>query len=248
MENLLDPVDAYDCLAPVFAEISDRRRAYLDAIDRLIVSEIPRGSRSLLDVGAGDGVRALKIAKDAGIEELVLLDPSAEMRKNWPAGVPGWAIRAEEIPAETRTFDVITCLWNTLGHVSPAKARIAVLRRLRGALAAHGRIFIDVNHRYNIREYGSLRTLVRMFWDYLPNERKGDVIVRWEVDRKSYATKGHVFTDREFRRVAYAAGLKIVKRFVVDYCTGELHSSRFRGNLLYCLVKSPANLGDLPVG
>jgi hypothetical protein len=56
--ELLDPVTAYDRVAPVYACLAKQRGAYLDAIDRIVVSEIPPGSRSLLDVGTGDGARA----------------------------------------------------------------------------------------------------------------------------------------------------------------------------------------------
>lgn len=59
---MLDPVAAYDRIAPSFARLSEQRRAYLDAVERLIVSAIPAGSHSLLDIGAGDGVRSLGIA------------------------------------------------------------------------------------------------------------------------------------------------------------------------------------------
>jgi hypothetical protein len=109
---MLDPVDAYDRIAGSFARLSEERRAYLEAIERLIVSAIPRGSKSLLDIGAGDGVRALRIAQAAGLKEVVLLEPSEAMRAELASGCyrmanprrgsacAGGAIRCDHLPVE----------------------------------------------------------------------------------------------------------------------------------------------------
>jgi hypothetical protein len=236
MPIFLEPVEAYDRIAPEFARLSHRRRAYLDRIDQLIVSEIPHGSRSLLDIGAGDGSRALRIVEAAGLKELVLLEPSAGMRGQWPSGTCGWAIRAEELCRRNAGFDAITCLWNVLGHVFPAENRVEVLRHCAHLLTAGGLMFIDVSHRYNVRHYGVVPTLLRMVRDrVLPNEQNGDVVASWDVNGATYATSGHVFTDAEFREVAAKAGLTIRKSFAVDYATGEIRRSKFGGHLLYIL-------------
>jgi SAM-dependent methyltransferase len=235
----LEPVQAYDRIAPEFARLSDRRRAYLDRIDKIIVSEIPHGSRSLLDIGAGDGSRAIRVVEAAGLTELVLLEPSTGMRGTWPSGTCGWAIRAEELCGRNAGFDVITCLWNVLGHIFPAESRVEVLRHCARRLLPGGLMFIDVSHRYNARHYGVLQTLLRMVRDRVfPNEENGDVVACWDVNGARYATSGHVFTDAEFRRVAASAGLTVRKSVAVDYATGEIRRSKFGGHLLYVLSRS----------
>src|SRR5579862_5512872 len=78
---ILDPVAAYDLIAPVFSRIAEKRRAYLESIDRLVISEIPPGSRSMLDVGSGDGARARRIAETRGIGKLILIEPSVAMQR-----------------------------------------------------------------------------------------------------------------------------------------------------------------------
>lgn len=119
--DVLDPVAAYDRVAPFFSDISGRRKRYLDSINELTVARIPSGSHSLLDVGAGDGKRARRIARQAGLQDIVLLEPSAEMMKDSPNSDGIWKIRVEDVgrkdggPA-SRRFDVVTCLWNVLGH------------------------------------------------------------------------------------------------------------------------------------
>jgi 2-polyprenyl-3-methyl-5-hydroxy-6-metoxy-1,4-benzoquinol methylase len=235
MRHFSDPVEAYGLIAPEFARLAEQRRPYLDSIDRLVVSEMPPDARSLLDVGAGDGARARRIARDRGIAELVLLEPSRAMQGSGYADAKVWTMRAEELRSVQAEFDVVTCLWNVLGHVFPAAARIEALRQFGRLASPNGKIFVDVNHRYNASRYGALPTALRFLRDRMfPNERNGDVRVSWD----RCTTIGHVFTDKEFCALCLAAGLRIKKRFVVDYNTGEPCRWSFEGNLLYVLGAS----------
>lgn len=234
-----DPVDAYSLIAPVFARLAGQRRRYLDGIDRLVVSEIPPGAGSLLDVGAGDGTRARRIAHTRRIKELVLLEPSPAMQGSRCTDATIWTMRAEELHSVQARFDAITCLWNVLGHIFPSEARIEILRQFGRLVSPPGKIFIDVNHRYNARHYGALPTATRLLRDRLsPDEKNGDVVVSWKIEETRCSTRGHVFTGQEFRGLSRAAGLKIEKRFVLDYDTGEKRRWSFEGNLLYVLGTS----------
>ena len=147
-----------------------------------------------------------------------------------------WAMRAEDLHRQQAQFDVITCLWNVLGHILPFENRAEVLRQLARLLSPEGLLFIDVSHRYNARHYGALPTLFRLIRDAaFSSETTGDVTAHWDVNGVKYATNGHVFTDKEFRRLSQKAGLIIRKRFAVDYATGEVRRSKFSGHLLYVL-------------
>lgn len=230
---VLDPVAAYDRIAPAFARLAERRKAYLNRVDQLVISQIPAACHSLLDVGAGDGTRARRIAQAAGLQEPVLLEPSAGMRTNWPAQDQARAMRAEDLHQEQGRFDVITCLWNVLGHIGPAASRLEVLRQFARLVSPEGRVFLDVNHRYNARHFGAVPTALRFFRDRV--SPGGDVVVAWSVDGTQVRTTGHVFTHREVRSLSRQAGLTIEKRFVVDYGTGQLRRWSFEGNLLYVL-------------
>jgi SAM-dependent methyltransferase len=231
---------AYDRLAPEFAQVSQRRRAYLDAIDQLVISEIPAGVQAFLDIGAGDGTRALRIAKAIGVEKPVLLEPSEAMRAQWPPGTHGWPIRAENLNLQRdEQFDVITCLWNVVGHIFPLESRIEVLRQCARLLSPDGQLFIDVNHRYNALHYGFVATLLRVLRDRIfPNQSNGDVTAHWDIAGTKVSTNGHVFTDVEFRSMAQSGGLSIKKALSIDYATGEVRRSRFSGNLFYILQRS----------
>lgn len=227
-------IASYDPIASAFPQVALRRRAYLDRIDELVIAGIPPGARSLLDVGAGDGSRALRIAAARKLNDVILLEPSATMRANWPPEIRGWPICAEELGSKSGQFDAIVCLWNVLGHIFPASARVDVLRHCARLLAPEGLLFLDVSHRYNACHYGLLPTLTRMIGDRLfPDAERGDVTVHWNVNGRRYATRGHVFTDAEFRCLALAAGLQIRKVISVDYATGGIRRSRFAGHLLY---------------
>jgi 2-polyprenyl-3-methyl-5-hydroxy-6-metoxy-1,4-benzoquinol methylase len=233
---ILDPVAAYDQIASVYARIAEKRRAYLDSIDELVISGIPRGSRSMLDVGSGDGMRARRIALARGIAELVLVEPSVAMQS---PNAEFRTVRAEELHLIEGQFDVITCLWNVLGHVFPPDARSELLRQFARLVSPQGRIFIDVLHRYNIRHYRAIPTALRFLHDQLRwSETNGDVVVSWDVDEMRCTTRGHVFTHREFCSIAELAGLTVEKRFVVDYATGELRRLSVKGHLIYVLART----------
>ncbi|HZR58295.1 MAG TPA: class I SAM-dependent methyltransferase [Terriglobales bacterium] len=241
--QILDAVAAYDRLAPIYPQIATARKPYLESIGNLIVARVPSGSQSLLDVGAGNGARALRIAKASNLDEVVLLEPSREMVKSCPAATEVWAIRAEELSSDEfagrcfapeRRFDIIMCLWNVLGHIAPHANRVQVLRQLGSMLSPQGILFVDVNHRYNIQSYGLGKTISRFLYDQLwPGERNGDVTPTWDIDDVKCSTYGHVFTQKEIRKLAAAAHLRIEERLVIDYDTGVLRRFGFQGNLLY---------------
>lgn len=241
MLSAVDPVAAYNEIAPVYARVSEQRRAYLAAVERLVIAGVRAGSRSMLDVGAGDGSRAGRIAEAADLCELVLLEPGERMRSYCPAHATVWAMRAEDLRARQESFDVITCLWNVLGHIHPSGARAEVLRQCARLVSPQGRVFIDVNHRYNARHYGVIPTAARFLRDcFAPAGSNGDVRVAWDIDGHRAATTGHVFTDREMSEMMRSAGLGIEARFVIDYATGQIRRHGYEGHFLYVCRRAAA--------
>ena len=233
---VLDPVAAYDALADRYHSLLESKSRYLRTIEKLVIANTA-GAHSLLDVGAGDGTRTLRIAQAAAIANVVLVEPSAGMRRQCRQHAKYWQYRATEIPETASQFDVITCLWNVLGHLENHAERVFVLSRLRGLLAPSGAIFLDVNHRYNAAAYGGAKTLLRMAYDGLfPSERNGDVIVRWPVGDGYIRTRGHVFTQTELHELFRGSRLTIKKKWIVHYESGEQRTLPVFGNLLYQLV------------
>ena len=235
-----DPVAAYDRIGKHYAELRRYREPYLRGVEGYILQRIPAGCGSLLDIGSGDGVRALRIAAEARIKHVILVEPSAGIISPIKPQPEIWRVRAEELDpkAVNERFDVITCLWNVLGHV-PASARSTALTKIAELLSPEGSLFIDVNHRYNARAYGILSTTVRWLHDRIrPNEQNGDVRAAWKLPDVTVTTYGHVFTQGEVLELARAAGLELVEKIVVDYSSGRTRRWAFAGNLFYVFRRS----------
>jgi 2-polyprenyl-3-methyl-5-hydroxy-6-metoxy-1,4-benzoquinol methylase len=235
----LTPIAAYDAFAPFYPGYANTRTPYLRKVEHIVISHIPRAG-SLLDVGAGDGSRALRIAQAAKLGRVALLEPSAGMRAQCPRGIEMWPYSASEIiPDSGLQFDVITCLWNVLGHLEGPQQRASALRKFRNLLAPRGMVFLDVSHRYNAESYGWSITFLRMVGDFfLRSEKQGDVAVAWKTGAQIIRTTGHVFTHREIQRLVRSTGLKILKRWIISYETGRESKLPIRGHLLYQLARA----------
>ncbi len=230
---ILAPIAAYDAFAPYYGSYSETRRRYLHKVEEIVIRDTC-GARSLLDVGAGDGSRALRIAAAAMIRRLVLLEPSPEMRARCVQTCECWPCGPLEIPDECPPFDVITCLWNVLGHMLGTEQKILALARLKKFLAAGGAMFLDVTHRYNAAAYGWGKTLLRAAGDLLiRSDDRRDVIVNWRAGERMIRTYGHAFTHAEMKRLFCSAGLRIQRRWVIHYESGHECRLPLFGNLLY---------------
>ena len=230
---ILSPIAAYDAFAPYYSSYSERRRRYLRKVEEIVISNI-RGARSLLDVGAGDGSRAFRIATAAGIGRLALLEPSAEMRARCVPACECWPCGPLEVPDECPPFDAILCLWNVLGHIRGTERRILVLAKLKKLLAAEGAMFLDVTHRYNAASYGWGKTFLRAAGDcFIRSDARRDIIVSWRAGDQVIRTHGHAFTHAEMKRLFGFAGLKIQQRWAIHYESGRERRLPLFGNLLY---------------
>jgi len=232
---VLDAIAAYDRIAPGYRELSQRRRAYLDAVDEEILRCLPDGAASLIDVGAGDGRRAMQIAERARIPRVVLVEPSEGMRGLIPSGSEVWNERMEALPDAGQTFDVVLCLWNVLGHVASRELRVAALRNLGRVCSAGGLIFLDVINRYNVVECG-IGVALQRFLSF----HDGEVPVKWRTDAGEVETKGHVFTAGEMAGLFRESGLSVAERIVLNYRTGSHQRLLASGNPLYVLLADSA--------
>ena len=237
-QSVLPPIAAYDIFAPAYQAYAESKRRYLQKVEEIVIDRIGSAG-SLLDVGAGDGRRALRIARSARVGRVVLLEPSAGMRARCPDGVEIWPCRISEIHAAPPAFEVITCLWNVLGHLSDDRERALTLAAIGNLLAPGGAVFLDVSHRYNAAAYGWGRTLLRVAHDFFrPSEKHGDVVVSWKAGERTIYTQGHLFTHAEITSLCRFAGLKIARRWAIHYETGESCRCSLSGHLLYQLTSA----------
>lgn len=231
-------IDIYDALAPHYREYAKGKTAYLSAVDRFVVSHAPRNPAAMLDVGSGDGVRGMALAKALNAGKTVLADASVEMAARCRQLNPTetWLCEAQNLPATGHRFDVILCLWNVLGHLPDRATRVRALRGMHAVLAPGGMVFVDVNNRQNARNYGRLRVLGRVVLDaLLPDERRGDAAFEWKIGERSFPAMGHLFTPAEIESIIRDGGLRVIERIAVDYATGEYSTSRWGGQLAYAL-------------
>lgn len=234
----MSTLSAYDALAPHYREYASKRSAYHQGIDGFILPRFPKAPRRMLDLGAGDGVRGVTLARQVGVEQLILCDASAEMVAHCRALNAGevWHSSATDLPTNVAPFDVITCLWNVMGHLDGRAARIAALGEMHRLLAPGGRIFLDVNNRHNAAAYGRRKVLGRRIWDALWfDEANGDVKFDWDIAGKKFPASGHLFVPAEMRRIIRAAGLTVLESVAVDYATGQVSTRLTEGQLLFVL-------------
>jgi SAM-dependent methyltransferase len=226
----------YDELAPWFRSYSERRRAYLSGIDELVVPRL-RGT-SLLDVGAGDGVRARRLARRAGLRRLVLVEPNMPMARLCDGpGAEVLTVRAEELSMPGECFDNATCLWNVLGHIETHADRVRALRNISRLLAPGATLHLDLQNRYNVRAYGWRKVTGNLVRDLRhPRGENGGRRFKIDLGDRRLSARGYLFSPAESSRMIEAAGLRIVRRLVVDYRTGELRRTWMEGQLFYELA------------
>lgn len=219
----------YDHLAAAYREISGNRKAYLDAIDQYVV-ESAGSVRHYLDIGAGDGYRSHKIAKGVRPEKVTLLDNSAEIASLIPEDEKLEVVIASiaEFTTELK-YDLITCLWNVLGHVGDTADRLGFFQRVKSLLSPDGQLILDVNNRYNIAHYGNAEVMNNLSKDLLKDPEAG-----WfHLGTEDNSTRVYVHAPFEIDRMATATGLKVLEVAYVDYRTGEKQPTFFEGQLYY---------------
>lgn len=232
-------LEAYDAIAPLYAEYSAKYRDYLDAVDQLVIRSLRPGMR-LLDIGSGDGRRIKKIAGHLGLTGVVCVEPSGEMARLCRQGT-GFTVhelfghQLDELP-DTQ-FDAVTALWNVFGHMPDSSARLQTLRHIRAKLAPGGIVLLDVNNRHNRRSYGRFNVWRRRLIDMLAfDERRGDARFEWKIGERSFPASGHLFTPAEMEELFKKAGFKPAERCSVDYRTGTVSTSPFDGQLFFHLL------------
>lgn len=232
--------EIYNALAPYYREYSEKKAEYINSVNKYIIDNIPDDAASLLDIGAGDGIRGMYIAEQKKIKYVTLCEPSKEMIARCKELHTSrlWQHAAEDLPECNEKFDVIICLWNVLGHLSHRQARIKALKGINRLLADTGVFFFDVNNRHNASAYGWLNIIGRIFIDFVsPDESRGDATFEWKIGNIIFPAKGHLFTPAEIESLIRESGLKIKKRITVDYSTGKQSKSLLKGQLLYQLGK-----------
>lgn len=229
----------YTQFAQSYAEYASERKAYILAVDNIIKDECVL-AKTMIDVGAGDGERGRRIADLLGVKNLTLIDSSDGMvalSQNIPNAV---VVKADISGSEFisgEKYNVVLCLWNVLGHV-PSTGRWIAFNNLAALVDDSGVIFLDVNNRYNIPQYGVKAVIRNIYKDlFSPKESNGDFDLSFSTKAGILETSVHIFSPVEVENLIKSAGLRILKRQMVNYKTGESSKSIFGGQLVYKLSK-----------
>ena len=228
----------YNQFSAHYRDYAKQRESYLGKVDQLLVS-IGKGALSIIDIGCGYGNRSLKIAKSLGIKKVTLVDNSSGMIQHCTLDDCEQIIcdiTSKYLPIDKK-YDMVLCLWNVLGHIDTHEKRVVALKNMKNLLNEQGRLYIDVNNRYNINQYGLFSVFRNILEDIFFFKKTGDFLLKVNDGKNILQTQVHIFTVYEMRRLFNSSGLRIQQTRVIDYQNGNENKSIFRGQLLFVVSK-----------
>ncbi len=238
MRHFSSSSEFYTAFAKSYENYASLRTAYITAVNKFVIDEI--GSiKTIIDVGAGDGIRAKLLAKKIGVEHLTLVDNSIGMIDHIQKTKNVSVIKADisNYDKSEEKYDLVLCLWNVLGHI-PMQKRKATLKNLASLMSNSGTLILDVNNRYNVPQYGIVSVMNNILKDiFFPWKSNGDFELSINTKSKTIRTFVHIFSPFEMEKLIQSVGLKIVNKRVVNYKDGSSSKSIFGGQLVYKLAR-----------
>lgn len=215
----------YDALAPHYQSASGVSQQFNARVDAHVAQRVSRSS-SWLDIGTGDGHRAMRIlaASTARPTRLLACDSSTQMTHIAGTTCAGFAVQnwnpvETEPPASFNNVALISLLGNVFGHVLTPADRSTAMRRVAAALAPGGQLVLDFNNRRNMRQYG-WANVARRALRYAAGGDDGMFVARKSVDGTEISTGVYLGTLSEYRDLLSAAGLDLTETLFLDYRTG----------------------------
>lgn len=230
--------EIYKNLAPFYRSYSNKKQAYLNGVDVQILPYIS-DRISLLDLGTGDGVRILNLVQKSHkkLKKITLVDSCFEMLssicQNNIVSVERTDFSQKGFKLKNK-YDLITCLWNVMGHIDSSSVEQAFLGMKRH-LKENGVIILDVNNRYNYKQYG-WKAIRNFVLDKFRKKKTGDIFFNFTCANKKIPSFVHLFSQKEIEDILKKAHLKVHKRLYINYKTGTLENGQFSGQLFYVLV------------
>jgi 2-polyprenyl-3-methyl-5-hydroxy-6-metoxy-1,4-benzoquinol methylase len=232
--------EPYSALARHYANYSQRYLPYLNSVDELVMTDCV-GYTSLLDIGCGDGRRLDKLRRRCSFSLVDATEPCEELAIlcEQRIGKKIFRFRAEEVNSLGKEkYQVVTLMWNVLGHV-PTAGRKEVVAKIYDLLAPNGIVILDVNNRYNMPSYGVITVLYRILLDWIDfKEQRGDTQFTWDIDGQRIPARGHVFTPKEVINLFPPNNFLLSKMLSVNYKTGKVHDDVRQGQLYFVFKKS----------
>jgi 2-polyprenyl-3-methyl-5-hydroxy-6-metoxy-1,4-benzoquinol methylase len=227
----------YNNLSETYDAETTRRQKYLDRVDAYILDSCNNiNIENYLDIGSGDGRRSMKIAEKLKVKaNIFLVDNSEKMSdktiKNEKVSI--YNISANDLNTNLK-FNLITCLWNVLGHFPNKQNILDLFKKIDHLLSDDGCFIFDVNNRYNISQYGKESVAENIRLDYIKDENSG-----WfELNKGKDSTKVYIHSPFDIHDYLKGTDLFIKEVLYIDYNTGLLRPSFLGGQLVYKIQKN----------
>lgn len=217
-------VAIYSSLTSRYDSLADQRRSYLEAVDRLFLELAKNSGNHWLDIGSGDGFRAVQLNRQLD-KTLTLLEPSLLLASDFEETHSDITVIRSTLSSAkiSRQFDLVSMLWNVIGHVDSLDDS---LKKIYGVLADDGVIFLDANSPFNVRRFGFLAVFRNL-------ASTGPIQFSWP-DRNSPG-RVNFFGRRVLKTKLELAGFVPEFRYI-NYDNGLPASSEFTGSIV-CIAR-----------
>ena len=220
----------YDEISNEFQDISQKRKLYLKAIDQEIIKIIKlKKPKYILDIGTADGIRLKNLLKSFDfIERIDCLEPSKKMfnicKKNkFNSKYFSFYNKSIENYNSIKKYDLILALWSVFVH---SENPILFLENSKKCLSNEGEIILDVNNRFNIKNYGIFNFFKNLLSSLLklPNNRF------FKIKSKNTSTKVQLFNTQEMKNLLKSTKLLNFRFQYFNYNNGKV-ANRFTGQM-----------------
>ena len=238
---ILNTEKFYNLFTKEYGDYSKERFSYILSVNKIIKKKYS-SPKKILDIGCGDGERIKQLSCFWNTKEIFLVDQSESMLNIAIKNTGFTGVKADigkDVFFEDNFFDLITCLWNVLGHIENEERCLFALKSFKNKIDKNsGIIIFDINNRYNIFQYGLvnvIRNIIKDLYNY--NFKNGDFLLSIPIVDKSLNTNVHIFNPFEMRRLIEKAGLVIEDEIYINYRTGVRVPSWLFGQILYIIKK-----------
>lgn len=233
-KNEKSSVDLYNSIADYYQVYSEQRIGYLSSVNDIICKTAGDRKR-YMDVGAGTGRSSIIISRRVRAEQIVLLDNSERMLAKAPESETIRKVIASITDyCDPQKFDLITCLWNVFGHINGDAYRHKAIVNICNMLDDDGLVAIDVNNRYNVSHYG-FKAFLKNVWNDLVHARRRGI---FPLDFDGCLSEVYIHNPFEMERSAEKCGLRLRKKYYVNYEDGSIVKTLFSGQILYFFEKN----------
>lgn len=221
---------SYDSLAKSYQDYSLKRKEYLDSINEKVVnlvSSIDNIDKEIkvLDVGSGDGQRAKDIynlLQSKNNISIDLVENSIEMRKLCKKNFkPAKYNDIVQTNFPLGKYDIVIMLWNVISHITSPEDRQKAILNIYQSLKSGGIFFIDINHTYNINQYGLLNFINHLVKD-ISFQKKPNIkfMVKTNIGEK-IEMESYTFSPFEIQNLVKSIGFTIENIGFINYNDGN---------------------------